>query len=1032
MATLCNITGVLHDTEGNALANKTINVRRDSGVVGSTQTIVPEQAELTTDGSGNADWNLYPGQYTCTVVTDVRTERFNIGVPDAATANLHELVDQIVPLTSNIQEEAVAAKDRAIAAAAATDADTILTAADVVLTGINVDIVATIELAARASAALALAAANAAGPAVVYATKALANTALAGLDADTVVEVSIDESQFGRRSRYRKTGGVYVFELDLTGRRQIFLDSINGNDANIGTSADLALLTPAAAVTLLSDGDELFVARNGLYYAAYFSGKKHLKVRPFGSGRRPIFTAAKEMGTGGWTLYSGSIYKKTVVHEFATTGSTDPAFYCQFAVFDDKGTSFSPARICGLDRITQHTGAARALATDIASMTAGTFTVRRTGADDASVFTPSATSFDYYVRLKDGTNPASNGRTLRYTEQTLTASFGFGCDIEGVDFNRSASKDHVGGGAGSGSVGRVHDVRCIDAAVHGSLFRSSTYTKYYAERNPFTSIGGAGNGLHAFRQEGPDGISRGLWADEIEVVGFETGVHAHGTAGPNDAFDVWEMGTIVIKDCGLGFFPNEYSGTVHVKKLVVEGGYSIYGNKVVLHEGNRAIAAQTDAGTLCIVDDFSFFSEVQTTQNILAIAGNVQINNGKIYLQSADTGGLSAAVCAGDGTITLNNFTVLRGPLCTTTFSAPTNIIANNSILGEVNVVPASLVAANCQLSFGFRYLSEIQTALPGVGSDCVVPFYAQPYNHIFTGGEIATDAAGTADITSGAAFFLGTQSTLEERGNLLIAGADGAGGPLSVQRPIRNAPNDSGGKFAYTCANIPSFPATVTAAAVTATYATRVIFPADPGTARLNRDANNLRVSDPTQYTVGQLIWLGAIGRREPFGLFEVSAVSGSVVTLTEDVPWRVFTAAGGTSYDLSSASTSTLNPSVSVRFGFAMVHTGTAAVTSNGTITYATGGTLDFTAARSSQAGRLNPPAAQRSTAFGGNFINAELGTWDALLAVNTGDSVSIAARIYVSEHEPQWVAEPLLARIGLLAPDHICARRGMGMRP
>jgi hypothetical protein len=79
------------------------------------------------------------------------------------------------------------------------------------------------EAAAAASAAAALvfqttalAAANAAGPTVIYATKALADAGLAGLAANTVIEVGIDESRYGRRTRYRKTGGVYVFELDLS------------------------------------------------------------------------------------------------------------------------------------------------------------------------------------------------------------------------------------------------------------------------------------------------------------------------------------------------------------------------------------------------------------------------------------------------------------------------------------------------------------------------------------------------------------------------------------------------------------------------------------------------------------------------------------------------------------------------------------------------------------------------------------------------------------------------------------------------
>jgi len=77
------------------------------------------------------------------------------------------------------------------------------------------------SLAAANSAADALNAALASGPVVPYATKAAANAALAGLAADTVVEVSIDESRSGRRTRYRKTGGAYVFEIYVDTRAAI-------------------------------------------------------------------------------------------------------------------------------------------------------------------------------------------------------------------------------------------------------------------------------------------------------------------------------------------------------------------------------------------------------------------------------------------------------------------------------------------------------------------------------------------------------------------------------------------------------------------------------------------------------------------------------------------------------------------------------------------------------------------------------------------------------------------------------------------
>lgn len=1058
----CTVSGALRDFAGDDLPNTVVEFRPQSGVVGiDGATRVPRAIRVTSSAAGQITVELEPGTYTAHILGSDRTLQFRVGVPDAASANLHDCINQAPAITPTILSDAVAARNAAQAAAASAEDDATAAAnsaaaalASEQAADNSADAAAASELAAdqdaTAAAASALAAAasetdaeNArdqtlaymqSGYDAVYATKALANTGLAGLAEGDVVLVLADESRGGRTAVYAKTGGVYVFARYWPAPKRVYCDSINGNDANSGLLPDEAVQTPTAANALLADGDHLFLARNGIYYAANFSTKKHLTVRPYGSGRRPIFTAAREIPAVSWTLYSGNIYKATVVHDTATVGSADASFYCQFAMWDDKGDSFLPARLCGLRRVL--TGASNGtanvnLATDIAAMTAGSFTVRRTGFDNTNPFTVSATSFDYYVWLADGADPSAlTDRVIRFAEGRVTAAFGFGCDIEGVDFCRSASKDHVSGGTGSGSVGRVHDVRVIDASIHGNVLRCSTFTKYYAEKNPYATIGGAGNGLHLYRDQTIDGISRGAWCDDIEIVGFETGIHAHGNGSGVRAFETWELGNIKIRDCGLAFFPNELNADMHVKSLHVSGGYGSMAN-----EGNRAISLAN--AVKLVVDDFSFYSQVGATASIQAIGavagGEVHIKNGWVYLDEASPGS-TRAVAVGSGTIRLENVTVVNGPMFTTTFSANTNLIAIDCILGELNAPAASVTATNCQLQWGPRDLATIQATYAGVASDCLVPFYEQPFARTFTAGEIAFDSVGTADTTSGAAFFLATSSELEDRGNIVIAGADGSGNPLKVQRPLRNPANDGGGKFAYTCANIPSFPATVAGAAVTAAYTTRKPFQIAAGTARLNSDQAALRVSDATQFTAGQLIRLGNFARREAFGLFKVLSVVGDVVTLTEAVPWRLtpLSGSGGAGYyGASSVVTAANNPVIDVYFGFPIWLSSTGPSGVSGTITYATGGTLAFTALRGGQIGRLTPAAAQRGSAFGGEYVNAETGVFNAELAVNDGDSVSLSARILVEEYLPIWAGNPALDRLPVLRRGSILAKRKMGWR-
>lgn len=835
----------------------------------------------------------------------------------------------------------------------------------------------------------------------------------------------------------------------LSINKSVYLDTINGSDANDGTIPSAPLLTVATADAKLSDGDNLFIARNSVVYRGYFQTKKHLKVRPFGEGRRPIFTAAKTIPAVSWALYSGDIYKATVVHDVLTQIGASPedgAFFCQFSMWDDLGDSFAPARVCGLQRFADTGAGGTPLATEIAQLVPGSFTVRRTGADSASPYAVPATSFDYYVRLKDGADPSAlTDRLISYAEQTQTARFGYGCDIEGVDFCRSASKDHVQGGvhAGSTSVGRLHDIRSIDSAVHGSLFYSSTYTKYYAEKNPFIPVVSAGNGLHLFRNTTINGVSRGAWLDEIHLVGFSTGILCHDEGGASpDAFEAWEIGSIKTRDCGLGISCEEVRVFVNIQSLDIECG------DLDSDGSGRGIRGPAAAGIFAVVENFRFiapeYGAARSNNSASVFLNNVKVNQGFAIIPSHATGSTPARYLA-SGTNTeviLDKFTFLApndlglaARVFETTFSEDTTLTVSNSILdAEIFLQTATaLNATNSFLRDTYKTVAEIQSVYPGVNSDCITALYDQPYIHTFTAGEILTDSAGSADTTSGASFFLATQSTLQERGQIIIAGADGVGGPLIVPLPVRDAVNDSGGKFAYTCSTIPSFPATVAAAAVTAPYTTRTPFALNSGTARLNRDAQNIRVSDVTNFTVGQLIRLDALGRGDKSGMYEITAISGEVVTLDREVPWSKIIGSPGQAvqYNLSSSAAAGANPSVDAYFDFPFIIQGsTINIGVDGTITYAAGGTLDFSSNRDSQSGKLNPAAASRSTQFGGVAVNSALGVFSAELAVNTGDVVDMTVRIFVDEYAPKY-ASAIFQNLPLLQPDTELARRNIGWR-
>lgn len=271
---LCNVTGTVKDSEGAALASLAISFVR-TGTVASQGTSpdkiaeVPKVFTVTTDGSGGVDFDAHPGSYTGTVVRpNSRDLTFEMAVPDAASADIADIIDSVSSLSNTILQEATAARDKAQqwaeepedsevetgqysalhhaekAGAAQVSAE----AARDLAQGYAAD-AANSENSAATSADTALAAAEATGLVTFYDTKAEATAAVGGLSEGDIVEVLADESRSGGRARYRVESGALVFKVDLTG--QIVL---------VDDLAALKALSTAQEVAFLQQAD-----RQGLY-----------------------------------------------------------------------------------------------------------------------------------------------------------------------------------------------------------------------------------------------------------------------------------------------------------------------------------------------------------------------------------------------------------------------------------------------------------------------------------------------------------------------------------------------------------------------------------------------------------------------------------------------------------------------------------------------------------------------------------------------------------------------------------------------
>jgi len=113
---LCTITGKIKDITGSDLDGQKIVFQRELGVRAQDGvTVIPSvDAEVVADASGDISVTLYPGQYIAHTMGDRGVLKFRAGVPDAATANLHDIIDQLPQITPTVLSEAREARDLAL------------------------------------------------------------------------------------------------------------------------------------------------------------------------------------------------------------------------------------------------------------------------------------------------------------------------------------------------------------------------------------------------------------------------------------------------------------------------------------------------------------------------------------------------------------------------------------------------------------------------------------------------------------------------------------------------------------------------------------------------------------------------------------------------------------------------------------------------------------------------------------------------------------------------------------------------------
>lgn len=169
---------------------------------------------------------------------------------------------------------------------------------------------------------------QASGNSSQYATKAAANTALAGLAANAFAFVWADESREGRTTVYQKVSGAYTFvnNVELSSTREFYVRPEAGSDSNPGTR-DAPFATMIHALTLATAGTTIWtwpgsIIKENFPYANNGLVKDGINIRTLGGGK--TIWSGFDKFNGPWTA-NGSAYYNTnpIVHAFGGASGYD-------------------------------------------------------------------------------------------------------------------------------------------------------------------------------------------------------------------------------------------------------------------------------------------------------------------------------------------------------------------------------------------------------------------------------------------------------------------------------------------------------------------------------------------------------------------------------------------------------------------------------------------------------------------------------------------------------------------------------------
>jgi hypothetical protein len=349
-----------------------------------------------------------------------------------------------------------------------------------------------------------------------------------------------------------------------------YVDSVNGNDANPGTSPSLALKDITALPTV-NAGQSVGLADGSHWRQQLTINAASVTVAGYGSGALPILDGSDIISNSSFTKTAGY----TNVYNVATTTFIEGGQVAWVNMWETGGPSDSSTGTFLADETSISAVDSTACSYYIPTMTTS--------------FMPSAEPM--YVHSCDGTSPIANGYTYEFANRAAGLYMGaYGGKVSNIEARKSAYNDGAIELEGQGNSFTVSNVIARDGGKHvmlvgsGSTVSSSTLIdSYYGPTGSaglFVAFDGTGQGL-------PVVLQNDIFQQDQNVPGAEYGVAAaiaHTASG--------SLGTIMVNG---GYVIGLNGATISGFDFANNAGVAI--NNTVFDQSSDGVRAEASSNS---------------------------------------------------------------------------------------------------------------------------------------------------------------------------------------------------------------------------------------------------------------------------------------------------------------------------------------------------------------------------------------------------------------------------------------------------